>query len=51
MHVRGHAVHAWLESRRVTRDEIRDLCVDSLVATLLALPDDSRPSGLAELTD
>ena len=49
LHFLRNACHAWLDSKNVSRDEIRDLCVHTLVATLLALPEDSRPSGIAEL--
>ncbi|MCW2801775.1 MAG: TetR family transcriptional regulator [Aeromicrobium sp.] len=49
LHFLRNACHSWLDSKNVSRDEIRDLCVHTLVATLLALPEDSRPSGIAEL--
>jgi AcrR family transcriptional regulator len=49
LHFLRNACHTWLDSENVSRDEIRDLCVHTLVATLLALPEDSRPSGVAEL--
>lgn len=44
-----NAAHEWLDTPQVPRDEIRDLAAHTLVATLLALPEDSRPSGVAEL--
>ena len=46
-----NASHEWLDSPTVTRDEIRDLCAQSLVAILLALPKSSRPNGLDGLLD
>jgi len=46
-----NAAHEWLDSTGITRDEISDLCAHSLIATLLALPEGSRPSALAELAD
>jgi AcrR family transcriptional regulator len=49
LHFLRNACHTWLDSKNVSRDEIRDLCVHTLVAMLLALPEDSRPSGVAEL--
>ncbi len=44
-----NASHDWLDAPSVTRDEIRDLVTQTLIATLLALPPESRPSGVAEL--
>ncbi|MBC7631487.1 TetR/AcrR family transcriptional regulator [Aeromicrobium sp.] len=45
------ASHEWLDSSDISREEIRDLCANALVATLLALPESSRPTALAEITD
>jgi AcrR family transcriptional regulator len=44
-----NACHEWLDAKGVARDEVRDLCAHALVATLLALPEGSRPSALAGL--
>ena len=44
------ACHQWLDADEATRDDIRDLCAHTLVGALLALPEGSRPSGLADLT-
>ncbi len=44
-----NAAHDWLDAPDITRDEIRDLVTRALIATLLALPAASRPSGVAEL--
>ncbi len=46
-----NACYEWLDSDHVSRDEIRDLCVHSLIATLLALPEESRPTGLVDLAN
>lgn len=45
-----NASHEWLDAPNITRDEIRDLVAHTLIATLLALPEGSRPSGVADLT-
>lgn len=45
------ACHQWLDARDTTRDEVRDLCSQALLGTLLALPEESRPSELAELDE
>lgn len=50
LHFMRNACHQWLDSTETSRDAVRDLCAQALVATLLALPDDSRPSALADLT-
>lgn len=44
-----HMSHDWLDSRDTTRDQVRDLAVDALVATLLALPDSARPAAVDSL--
>jgi AcrR family transcriptional regulator len=44
-----NACHEWLDAKHVKRDDVRDLCAHSLVATLLALPEGSRPSALTGL--
>lgn len=44
-----NACHEWLDAKQVKRDDVRDLCAHSLVATLLALPEASRPSALTGL--
>ncbi|WP_332642632.1 TetR/AcrR family transcriptional regulator [Aeromicrobium sp.] len=44
-----NAAHEWLDTTDIKRDEIRELAAHTLVATLLALPEASRPSGVAEL--
>lgn len=49
LHFMRNACHQWLDSKETSRDEVRDLCADTLIATLLALPEGSRPSALAEL--
>lgn len=49
LHFMRNACHQWLDATDTTRDEVRDLCAQTLVGTLLALPEDSRPSALAEL--
>ncbi len=41
--------HDWLDSTHTTRDEVCDLAVDVLVATLLALPDSARPAAIDAL--
>lgn len=46
-----NACHEWLDTTSIPRDEIRDLCAHALIATLLALPEGSRPALLAELAD
>lgn len=43
------ACHDWLDSEHIAKEDVRDLCTQTLVATLLALPDDSRPAMLADL--
>ena len=45
-----NACHQWLDSTETSRDEVRDLCAQALIGTLLALPEGSRPSALADLT-
>jgi AcrR family transcriptional regulator len=45
------ACHDWLDSDEIAREDVRDLCTQALVATLLALPEGSRPSALAGLSD
>ncbi|MGA8987598.1 TetR/AcrR family transcriptional regulator [Aeromicrobium sp.] len=45
------ACHQWLDAQDTTRDEVRDLCAQTLLGALLALPEGSRPSGLAGLAD
>jgi len=50
LHFMRNACHQWLDSTGTSRDEVRDLCAQALVGTLLALPEGSRPSALAELT-
>lgn len=49
LHFMRNACHQWLDAKDTTRDEVRDLCAQTLVSTLLALPEGSRPSALAEL--
>ncbi len=44
-----NAAHEWIDTTDIKRDEIRELAAHTLVATLLALPEASRPSGVAEL--
>ncbi len=44
-----NAAHEWLDTPTITREQIRALAAQTLVATLLALPEESRPSGAAEL--
>ena len=44
-----NAAHEWLDAPTITRDEIRDLVTHTLVATLRALPEDARPSGVNDL--
>lgn len=44
-----HMSHDWLDSTDTSRDEVRDLAVDVLVATLLALPDSARPAAVDAL--
>jgi len=43
------ACHDWLDQGDIVREDVRDLCTQALVATLLALPEDSRPKTLADL--
>ncbi|MEO6473453.1 MAG: TetR/AcrR family transcriptional regulator [Aeromicrobium sp.] len=43
------ACHDWLDSDDIPLEDVRDMCTHALVATLLALPEDSRPSALVEL--
>lgn len=45
------ACHDWLRSGDIEQDAVRDVCVQTLVATLVALPEESRPTRLAELLD
>lgn len=40
------ACHDWLDSDEITREDVRDLCTQALVATLLALPEGARPAVL-----
>lgn len=49
IHFLRNATHEWLDAPNIARDEIRDLAAHTLVATMLALPEGSRPSGVAEL--
>jgi AcrR family transcriptional regulator len=49
LHFMRNACHQWLDATDTTREEVRDLCAQVLVSTLLALPEGSRPSALAEL--
>lgn len=44
-----NATSEWLDTPDISRDEIRDLIANTLIATLLALPEGSRPSGVNEL--
>lgn len=44
------ACHDWLNTGDVSREDVRDLCVQTLVATLLALPEGARPDVLAALS-
>jgi AcrR family transcriptional regulator len=41
--------HDWLDLPEVSRDELRDLMAAALIATLGALPEASRPAGVADL--
>ncbi len=41
--------HDWLDSQDTARDDVRDLAVDVLIATLLALPDSARPAAVDAL--
>lgn len=43
------ACHDWLDSEDIGKEDVRDMCTQALVATLFALPEDSRPSALADL--
>lgn len=43
------ACHDWLDADNIRREDLRDLCAHSLIATLFALPEESRPSTLNEL--
>jgi AcrR family transcriptional regulator len=49
LHFMRNACHQWLDATDASRDDVRDLCVHALVGTLLALPEGSRPSGLADI--
>ena len=49
LHFMRNACHQWLDATDTTREEVRDLCAQVLVSTLLALPEASRPSALADL--
>lgn len=49
LHFLRNACHQWLDATDTSRDEVRDLCAQVLVDTLLALPEHSRPSGLVDL--
>ena len=50
LHFMRNACHQWLDSTETSRDEVRDLCAQALIGTLVALPERSRPSALADLT-
>jgi len=43
------ACHDWLDSADISKDEVREMCTQALVATLFALPEGSRPSVLPDL--
>jgi AcrR family transcriptional regulator len=49
LHFMRNACHQWLDATDTSRDDVRDLCAHALVGTLLALPEGSRPSGLADI--
>ena len=49
LHFMRNACHQWLDATDTTREEVRDLCTQVLVGALLALPEGSRPSALADL--
>jgi AcrR family transcriptional regulator len=49
LHFMRNACHQWLDAEHTGRDEVRDLCAQALVGTLLALPEGSRPTALADL--
>ena len=49
LHFMRNACHQWLDSTETSRDDVRELCAQALVATLLALPEGSRPSAIADL--
>lgn len=38
----------WLDTKGISQSDIREMCVTTLVTTLLALPEGSRPSALAD---
>jgi AcrR family transcriptional regulator len=44
-----NACHQWLDATHTSRDEVRELCIQTLVAALLALPAGSRPAAVDEL--
>jgi AcrR family transcriptional regulator len=48
LHFMRNACHQWLDAKDTSRDDVRDLCAETLIATLLALPEGSRPSALIE---
>lgn len=43
------ACHDWLDSEDITKEDVRDMCAQALVAAVFALPEGSRPSGLTDL--
>lgn len=43
------ACHDWLNSMDIGKEDVRDMCTNALVATLLALPESSRPAAAAGL--
>lgn len=43
------ACHEWLNAVDISRDKIRDLCVNSLISTLRAIPEHARPPVLPHL--
>lgn len=45
------ACHDWLDADDIPTEELRDLCAHALIATLLALPDGSRPTALQDLVE
>jgi hypothetical protein len=42
------ACYEWLEAPGVQREDLRDLCVNNLIATILGLPPEARPPVLPE---
>ncbi|MGZ8718945.1 MAG: hypothetical protein ACXWXY_07235, partial [Aeromicrobium sp.] len=45
------ACHDWLDSDDITREDVCGLCTQTLIATLLALPEKARPAPLASLVE